>query len=202
MDTKIWIEIFGYVGSALTIVSMLMASIVKLRIINTVGSGISGAYALIIGSYPLAILSFSLVIINIYNLFKLFKPKNNYDLVVGKSDDAFVSYFLNRYREDIQSHFPSFDVTNKGDTAYIVCCNGTPAGITLGCDKGDGVIDLILDYSTPTYRDCSVARYLHSKLPKQGVKKLLYRQGSSMPHVSYLKKVGYTEENGIYVKKL
>lgn len=90
MDAKIWIEIFGYVGSAL-----------------------------IIGSYPLAILSFSLVIINIYNLFKLLKPKNNYDLVVGKADDAFVNYFLSRYKEDIYSHFPGFTAAKKGDTAYI-----------------------------------------------------------------------------------
>ncbi len=41
MDTKTLIEIFGYIGSVLVIVSMLMSSIVKLRIINTVGRCVS-----------------------------------------------------------------------------------------------------------------------------------------------------------------
>ena len=44
-----WIEIFGYIGSALVVVSMLMTSVVKLRVINTVGSLISGTYAFSIG---------------------------------------------------------------------------------------------------------------------------------------------------------
>lgn len=63
-------------------------------------------------------------------------------------------------------------------------------------------MDLRLDYSTPTYRDCSVGRYLYSKLPQQGVKKVLYRHGTSTLHLSYLEKMGYAKENDIYVKKL
>lgn len=69
------IEIFGYIGSILVVVSMLMSSVVRLRIINTVGAGISGTYSLIIGSFPMAIMNYCLVIINIYNLFKLAKSK-------------------------------------------------------------------------------------------------------------------------------
>ena len=34
MDTAMLIEIFGYIGSALVVVSMLMSSVVKLRVIN------------------------------------------------------------------------------------------------------------------------------------------------------------------------
>ena len=60
------IELFGYLGSTLVVCSMLMASVVKLRVINMIGSVISGIYALIIGSFPLALMNFCLIIINFY----------------------------------------------------------------------------------------------------------------------------------------
>ena len=64
MDTATWIEIIGYAGSALVLVSFLMSSVVKLRIVNTIGSLIFAVYALIIKSYPTAILNICLVCIN------------------------------------------------------------------------------------------------------------------------------------------
>ena len=41
MSTALMIEIFGYIGCIFVIISMLMTSVVKLRVINTVGSSIS-----------------------------------------------------------------------------------------------------------------------------------------------------------------
>ncbi|MDO5785972.1 MAG: hypothetical protein Q4P20_13030, partial [Eubacteriales bacterium] len=68
MDTRMIIEIFGYIGSALVVISMLMSSIVKLRIINTTGSVISGIYAVICGALPLALMNFCLITINVISL--------------------------------------------------------------------------------------------------------------------------------------
>lgn len=55
------------------------------------------------------------------------------NLVDGDVDDAFVAYFLNHYAEDIKVYFPGFrkqDVYSK--KAYIVCCDGNPAGVLVG----------------------------------------------------------------------
>ena len=52
MDTAMLIEIFGYIGSVLVVVSLLLSSIVKLRVVNTIGSIVSGIYALIVGALP------------------------------------------------------------------------------------------------------------------------------------------------------
>jgi len=54
-------------------VSMFMSSVVKLRIINTAGSVISGIYALISGAFPLFVMNICIIVINIYNLIKLMK---------------------------------------------------------------------------------------------------------------------------------
>ena len=85
MDKAMFIEIFGYIGTILVVVSMLMSSMVKLRIVSTVGSTVSGIYAMISGALPLVLMNGVIVIINIYNLIKLSKTKQENDLV---EDDA------------------------------------------------------------------------------------------------------------------
>lgn len=81
MNTAMLIEIFGYIGTILVVVSMLMSSMVKLRIVSTVGSTVSGIYAMICGAFPLALMNGAIIIINIYNLIKLSKTKQENDLV-------------------------------------------------------------------------------------------------------------------------
>ena len=202
MDPKTMLEVFGYIGSALVVVSMLMSSIVKLRVINTVGSVISGIYAVLCGALPLALMNACLIIINGINLYKLLKTQRPYDLVVGKSDDAMVTYFLTHYGDDIKTYFPDFDKTAlAGKTAYMVCCEGNQAGIMLGEEK-DGTVDVILDYSIPTYRDSSVGAYLHEKLPSVHVKALRFAEPITDPHVAYMKRMGYVKEGEAYIMKL
>ena len=203
MDTAMLIEIFGYIGSVLVVVSMLMSSVVKLRLINMAGSVISGTYALIIGSFPLALMNICLIIINIYNLYKLLKTEQKYDLVEGTSEDAFLDYFLEHYKQDIQTFFPDVRISEQEiDRVYVVCCEGNPASILLGKDAGNGTMDVLLDYSTPTYRDCSAGVYLYSKLPSKGIKELHFAQNCAEAHVSYLEKMGFKKENRVFVKKL
>lgn len=197
------IEIFGYIGSVLVVVSMLMSSVVKLRIINTIGSIISGTYALIIGSFPLALMNFCLIVINVYNLFKLLKSEQQYDLIDVKIEDAFLSYFLEYYKNDIQIYFPGFKMDNMlVNQVYIVCCNGNPAGVLLGKKKEEGIIDIEIDYSIPLYRDCSIGNYLYSKLPEKGIHTLIFARKESEAHISYLNKMGFVKENNMYLKKL
>ena len=202
MDTAMMIEIYGYIGSVLVVVSMLMSSIIKLRVINILGSVISGSYALIIGSFPLVLMNSCLIIINVYNLYKLLKAEQKYDLVDSEANDAFIGYFVSHYKEDIQKYFPGFTMDNAADKAFIVCCEGNPSNILLGKDNGNGVLDVILDYSTPVYRDCSAGKYLYAALPSKGVKVLQFAQNSSKEHEDYLTKMGFKKENGVFQKNL
>ena len=196
------IELFGYLGSTLVVVSMLMSSVVKLRVINTIGSIISGTYALIIHSYPLALMNICLIVINCYNLAKLLKSEQQYDLIRVNADDGFLSYFIARYKEDIQNFFQGQDLApSASNAAYIVCCGEAPAGLLLGNISENGTLDIAVDYTTPTYRDCSVGKYLYARLPEDGIRKLVY-SGKSEKHIEYLLKMGFVSENGVYKKTL
>ena len=109
MSTALMIEIFGYIGCIFVIISMLMTSVVKLRVINTVGSSISAVYAMIGHSYPLAVVNASLVVINIYNLIKLSKADgNHYDTIRGNKEDSYLTYFIKHYKEDMKKYLGAF----------------------------------------------------------------------------------------------
>ena len=203
MDTAMLIEIFGYIGSALVVISMLMSSVVKLRLINVVGSIISGTYAIIVGALPLVLMNACLIVINVINLYKLLKTEQKYDLVDGKVDDASVHYFLERYKGDIQTFFPEFEMDKAQlDRVYMIYCEGAPAGLLLGSYKGDGKVDVVLDYTTPAYRDCTAASFLYSKLPARGITALEFSQKESQAHAEFLAKMGFVKKNNTFVKEL
>ena len=192
------LEIIGYIGSFLVVISMLMSSIVKLRVINTVGSVISGVYAVICGALPLALMNLCLIIINVINLVKLLGKKMPYELVESRADDSLVRYFQSCYLADMKSFFPDFDESDPAnDAAYVTCCQGTPIGLLLGKRQGDAV-ELAVDYTTPAYRDCSAGKFLHEELPKRGVRRLRYSRALTDQHREYLQKMGYAQRDGAW----
>lgn len=195
------VESIGYLGSALVLISFLMPSVVRLRVINSVGSTIFTVYALIIHSYPTAVMNFCLVLVNLYYLRQLGNKEKHYELLSVAKEDRFLLYLLKSYQKDIKSCFPGLDVDwAKINQAYIICCGQSPAGILLGKEQG-GVFDIALDYSLPAYRDCSVGQYLVSKLAQNGIRKLLY-SGPDEHHTAYLAKLGFKKKDGVYQKNL
>ncbi len=200
-DSAFIIEAVGYLGSALVLVSFLMASVVKLRVVNAVGSTIFAVYALIIHSYPTAVMNICLVLINFYYLWKLRNSEPNYRLVTMNADDGFVDFFLTEHREDIVACFPgrNWDQSRQ-NRAYLVCHGEVPAGLLLGREK-DGVLDIALDYSTPAYRDSSEGRYLLEHLPQEGLKCLRYEHPEP-GHLGYLKKMGYEQKGSAFERTL
>ncbi len=202
MDSSMIIETIGYLGSALVLVSFLMASVVKLRVINSAGGLIFAVYALLIHSYPTALMNFCLVGINLYYLARLRHPDRHYTLIEEKKDSPVLQAFLRHYGQDIEGCFPGLEIeTEDADVVCLVCHKMTPAGILLGKRREGGALEILLDYSTPEYRDCSVGKYLYSRLPELGVDSLTYSR-EPLKHEAYLKKMGFAREKGVYVKRI
>lgn len=193
MNSRMIVELIGYLGSALVVVSMLMTSVVRLRVVNTIGSAIFMGYALIIGSYPTALMNLCLIAINLYQLYRLLRDKKQYSLIRTDLKDRFVSYFLERYEADIREWFPDFSARDlQGEVVYLVCCGDNPASLFVGKTGRPGELVIELDYATPVYRDASAGRYLYEQLKLAGYESLVFR-GNAPKHVSYLEHVGYTK---------
>lgn len=68
---NIYLEIFGYIGTALVLLSMMMTSVRRLRLLNMAGSVISLIYALSVNALPVAALNLGLTVINLVQLIRL-----------------------------------------------------------------------------------------------------------------------------------
>ncbi len=75
MTSEFFIEAFGYIGTALVIISMLMTSVVKLRIVNMCGALISMIYAIIVSAWPVVVLNAALILIQLWQLYRLYAKK-------------------------------------------------------------------------------------------------------------------------------
>ena len=190
MRIEVILELIGYTGSFLVIISMLMTSVVKLRIINSLGGIIFCVYALCIHSYPTAAMQVCLVVINLVNLYKLNNTKKEYSAVSLNSSDSFLAHFLYTYSSDIKKYFPDFSGTIDGDKILLITCEESPAGLFIAKDDGKGLFNVKLDYTTTAYRDCSVGKFLYNHLRHIGIKKIIAE--TKIPaHEKYLKKMGF-----------
>ena len=79
--TTILLEGLGYLGTILTLMSMMMTSVVKLRTWSAIGSFISMVYAIICGAWPVVFLNVGLIVINMYHLMRMRHNKIQFDCV-------------------------------------------------------------------------------------------------------------------------
>jgi hypothetical protein len=196
------LELIGYVSSVLILISLLMTSVVKFRVINGVGSLIFTVYAILIHSYPTAVLNACLVAVDVWFLVKVLRSKVSYSVSAVSMDESAVSRFLALYAEDISHFFPEWEKQlPSADRVFIVYDEMTIAGILAGKMEGQGELLALLDYSAPKYRDCSVGKYLYAALAQKGFQRL--KTGTQVEkHARYLRKMGFTEVNGCFTLTL
>ena len=68
---NVYLEIFGYVGMALVLVSMMMNSLKWLRVLNMSGAVICATYGMLTDTWPTAMLNLGILIIQIVQLIRL-----------------------------------------------------------------------------------------------------------------------------------
>ena len=199
MSKELLIELFGYLGSFLVLVSFITTSVVKLRIINTIGSIIFMIYAFIIKSYPTAVMNGALVLINIHYLWKMMKDQKEYDVIKIAKDDPIVSYFMNYYKADFDKYFSPSDL-DECNLIYLSFCEGKPVGLTAGI-RSENDYDLKVDYTTAEYRDFSIGSRVYQEIKEDGIKNVIFNCNVNQ-FVDYLKKFGFVYENDKYIKHI
>lgn len=185
------LEAFGYIGTALVLLSMMMTSLSKLRIVNIAGSVVSMTYAAILNTWPVVFLNFGLIIINVIQLVRLYRLKSMLKIVVTETNDENVKHFIEYYNKDICIYFPDFSLeAERGKKTYIVYDGAEAIGILIGEERGDELF-ITLDYVSQKYRDRSVARFLFSKMKDHGIKSLITTPTSVKKHQKYLVAMGF-----------
>lgn len=65
-----YLELFGYLGTSLVLLSMMMTSLTRLRVVNIAGSVITTIYSVLMSAFPVVFLNVGLIIINVVQLIR------------------------------------------------------------------------------------------------------------------------------------
>ena len=198
---NIYLEILGYIGTALVIVSMMMTSVLKLRIFNLCGSVIGLIYAILCHTWPVALLNFALTIINIIQILRQKRHRYKFDYAKVHLQDGAVAYFLRHYEKDIEKFFPgSLPVLEENTEVYVTFVEGEMVGLLIGARQGE-TLHILLDYAIARYRDLSVGKFIFPKLKEKGIHTLIAQTGNR-EHNSYMKRLGFIQKGQQFTKKL
>jgi hypothetical protein len=160
------VEIVGYAGSALVILSLLQKSILRLRTIGLVASLTFLIYSVAIAAYPIAVVNVVAASIHLYYLRKLVRRKSEvFTILRLRPESRYLQHFLDFYRDDIAGHFqPGFVYAPGPKTlAVFLLRDMVPAGLLVAKVHGDSSFEVLLDYVIPQYRDFKLANWLYSE---------------------------------------
>jgi len=199
MDSQLVLEIVGYVASVLVAISLMMSSILKLRLINLVGSAAFVVYGALIGAYPVAVVNLLIVFINLYYLRQMLGSREYFKLLQVRPDSEYLRAFLDFHAAEIQRFLPGFAFA-PGDRQLIffVLRDMVPAGLFIGGMRGDGTLRVVLDFVIAQYRDFKTGRYVFQDqaafFREHGVTQIVSDAGSPV-HTQYLRRMGFVPVN-------
>lgn len=188
-----WVEVVGYVASALIVVSLAMRSTLRLRIINLLGCLAFVIYGSIIHAWPVVVSNAIIVCLNIYYLVQYFRTRRDVGVVPVAPDAPYLQDFLAANANDIREFQPTFSGLSPDSLAWLLMRDGLPVGVFAGRRDGD-VLRVEVDHVTPSYRDSRLGQWLHSDGSKvfrdAGIRALVADPGT-ITHREYLGRVGF-----------
>lgn len=206
MNNQLIYEIIGYAASLLIAISLMMKSLIKLRIINGLGGLIFVVYGILIKAYPVAILNGLVVIIDLYYLIKMLKRQDYFTLMKITPRSNYLQYFLNFHSADIQRFFPNFDYDPQpDDLVFFILRDTVPAGAVI-MRKHQDCGKILVDYALNDYRDFKIGGFLFDDnadtLINLGIQ-TLEATGYMPEHINYLVEMGFNHiEGDLYRREL
>ncbi|TCW61519.1 hypothetical protein C5O22_05460 [Treponema sp. J25] len=209
------IEWFGLAASVIVAISLMMKNLVRLRLVNLVGSAAFALYGLLIHAWPVFLLNTFIVLVNGFYLWTMKQDSQRpetFELLELSPKDPYVEHFVDFYREDIRKFFPSFTGIPTDDPEVRLCFilrQTVPVSLVVYKKNASGEVTILLDYAVPAYRDLKNARFFF----EQALRRIA--EGASVVHATaevpvhgaYLRKIGFApvdsdEATQRYTKKL
>ena len=204
MDTATLYEVIGYTASALVVLSLLMASVLKLRIVNLIGASVFTVYGILIGAFPVVLTNGAIVLIDIYYLVRIARERASgyFDAIEVPPDSPMLRRFI-CYRLDFIRRFqPDAPEPRDDHLAWFVLRDEVPVGAVLATRPVDQVSRIELDYVTKAHRDMRPGSAFFEKteiFAAHGIR-TVEATALTKEHRRYLERVGFRAEGDIYVR--
>ncbi|MGL5928525.1 MAG: hypothetical protein ACRCY8_06280 [Dermatophilaceae bacterium] len=191
-----WVDALGWFGSALLVVSLLQARILRLRALNTVACVILVVFNALVAVWPMVAMNVVLAGINGWFVVRMLTERRGDEaylvLEVGERD-AYLQHFLGVHAADIARFFPGFSATTDR-MAYLVQRGDETAGAVIVRDAGNGTAQVELDYVTPRFRDLQPGEFVYRRsglFRDKGFRRVLTAPGMVAP---YYRRLGFAPD--------
>ncbi|GAB4497983.1 MAG: hypothetical protein OHK0052_10570 [Anaerolineales bacterium] len=196
MPTHFTLELIGYLASLLVAISLMMRSLLKLRIINLIGALCFTVYGLLIRAYPVALMNALIVGIDLYYLAQMLRQKNYFTLLQIAPDAAYLRHFIAFYGDEIMEYLPNYAYApNENQFAFLVLKNMVPAGVFIAEQAPNAqTAQILLDFVIPGYRDFQIGRFVFEEnaatFRARGIRAFASPPGNTI-HTRYLQRMGF-----------
>lgn len=205
-----WLEIIGWVGSALVVFSLTQARVLRFRWLNLAGSIIATAYNAIVGIWPFVAMNAAIAVINVYWLWRLQRERHDaavYEVVEVAPDDAYLLHVLRTHAADIERFAPGFVAEpppRERRSAFLVQRGDETVGVVEIGDAGGGIGVVLLDWVTKRFRDFTPGEFVHRRsgvFAAKGFDRIVVPR-AARGESAYLERVGFRRDGASWVREV
>lgn len=160
------LEIVGWAGSVLLVVSVLQTRVMRFRVLNAGASAVLLGYNAAIEVWPMVGMNLVLVGINIWVITGMLRRRHDsraYDVVPVGVDEPYLAHVLTRHAADIAEHNrASESVLAAAEHAFLVTSGDDLVGVVLSrTGRSTDEQQVVLDYVLPPYRDFTPGEFVY-----------------------------------------
>ena len=198
-----WVDLLGWCGSTLLIVSLVQTRVLRLRLLNLCASSILIVFNSLVHVWPMVAMNVATATINVFFIRRLLTQRQTFHVLEVQPRDAYFQHFLTVHVKDLRRFFPAFEGTQSDDLAFQVQTGDETVGCVLIRPEGE-VARVLLDYVTPRYRDFSPGEFVWRSNPvlkQRGFTRVVTPPDMVAPYYERLG-VGFRPEGRSYVLDL
>jgi hypothetical protein len=186
-----WLDLFGWLGSILLVVSLLQTRILRFRVLNLAACLSLVLFNALIEVWPMVGMNVATSTINLWFLVRLLRERHDdraFHVLQVEPQDAYFQHFLGVHADDIRTFHPAFSGTAPDDLAFQVEHGDETVGVVLIRRDGD-VARVQLDYVTPRFRDFSPGEFVWRHWPRlrdRGFRRVVTPPGMVNPYYDRL----------------
>lgn len=206
--TRTLLEIVGWIGSALVIISLAQARVLRFRWLNLAGAVLAVVYNAVLGIWPFAAMNAVIAVIDVYWLRRLLTERHDpsaFSVIEVRPEDAYLRHVLGVHLDDIRRFQPSYAVPDPGPEsrwAFLVQWQAETIGAVVVRDAGEGDAEVELDYVTRRFRDFTPGEFVYAEsgvFHDLGVRRLVASPELATQR-TYLRAVGFHHLHGRWIR--
>lgn len=162
-----WLDVVGWIGSALLVFSLLQARVLRFRVLNLAACLILTGFNGLLGIWPMVAMNIVLSAINVWFIVRLVRDRHDeaaFTVLRVASDDGYLHHFLGVHGADIARFHPAYGAMAADDLVWLVLRGDETVGVVVIRREGD-VARVQLDYVTPRFRDFSPGEFVWKDAP-------------------------------------